>query len=143
MPTRPPPEKPEAPKTGGLPREARIRRRANFVQAQKGADFRVRAPAFLIVVTVRTDGDARIGLVATKKLGCAVERNRAKRRVRALFRAGARALPVDLIVILHADVLEAPFDALEQQWSRAMREVQSRASALWRKRSTGLAPPGN
>lgn len=124
-----------------LPRSERVRARADFVQAQRSADLKVRAHAFLIAVVVRPELPlARLGLVATKKLGGAVERNRAKRRVRALFRNGERpALPMDLIVILHADVLTAPFEELERQWARAMREVISRA----RKRPAGVARPAN
>ncbi len=127
--------------TVGLSREARVRRRSDFVRAQKGSDFRVRAPAFLIAVLVRDRGDARLGLIASKKLGGAVERNRAKRRVRALFRSGPRGFAVDLIVILHADVLTTAHDELERQWARAVREVQSRALAHGRKRAAGLARP--
>lgn len=111
---------------GALPPSARVRRRGEFLQAQKSADFRVRAPAFLIAVVVREEGPTRLGLVATKKLGGAVERNRAKRRLRALFREGQRPKSVDLVVIPHAEVLTLAFAELEAQWVRAMRDVSSR-----------------
>lgn len=111
---------------GALPPSARVRKRGEFLQAQKSADFRVRAPAFLVAVVVRQEGPTRLGLVATKKLGGAVERNRAKRRLRALFREGERPKSVDLVVVPHADVLTLEFAELAKQWARAMRDVTSR-----------------
>lgn len=124
---------------GALPSAARVRARADFVQAQRSADFRVRAATFLIAVIVRDEGPTRLGLIATKKLGGAVERNRAKRRMRALFREGKRPACVDLVVIPHAGVLNEPFEELEQQWARAMREVDARAIQR-RKQRTSQRP---
>ena len=61
----------------------RIRRRADFLAASR-APWKARPT---LVVQCRDRGDAhpaRVGFTATKKVGNAVVRNRAKRRLRAL-----------------------------------------------------------
>ena len=63
----------------------RLRRRADFLAAAK-APWRARPT---VVVQRRARGDAgppRLGFTATRKVGNAVRRNRAKRRLRAAAR---------------------------------------------------------
>jgi ribonuclease P protein component len=97
----------------------------------------VRGGPFLIAVVLDADATvaARLGVVASKKVGNAVERNFAKRRLRELFRTGDRPSGLDVVVIAHVEVLTLPFDVLKAAWQRAMREVSSRA----RKRRADLA----
>ncbi|MCC5957255.1 MAG: ribonuclease P protein component [Natronohydrobacter sp.] len=68
---------------------ATLLRRADFLRAAKAR--RVPCPAFLLQARARDDAEAvrgaRIGYTCTKKLGNAVTRNRAKRRLRAVSRA--------------------------------------------------------
>nr|WP_232962677.1 ribonuclease P protein component [Paracoccus tegillarcae] len=62
-----------------------LRKRADFLAAAKGR--RQGMPGFLLQARARDDqGGARIGYTCSKKLGNAVLRNRAKRRLRALAR---------------------------------------------------------
>lgn len=63
----------------------------------------------------------RYGLVAGRKIGGAVERNRVKRRLRhAIHEAGLRA-GNDYVVLASREVLEAPYDALVR-WIRQADE---------------------
>ncbi|MEK6542077.1 MAG: ribonuclease P protein component, partial [Pseudomonadota bacterium] len=61
-------------------------RRPQFLAANAGV--RVPMPAFVLLARPRGDDDAAtgFGITATKRLGGAVERNRVKRRFRALIR---------------------------------------------------------
>ena len=59
-------------------------------------------------------GPARLGIAATRKMGAAVERNRAKRLVRELFRHNKPALAVDVVVVPRREILEARYDRLDQ-----------------------------
>ena len=72
----------------------RLRKRADFVAAASG----IKIPAATYVLQARERGDAgpvRIGFTVSKKVGNAPERNRVRRRLRAIVRhsatGGARA----------------------------------------------------
>lgn len=69
------------------PAPATIAHRADFLRAAAAA--RAPMPGFLLQARDRGDGDPaiRAGFTCSKKVGNAVVRNRAKRRLRALARA--------------------------------------------------------
>jgi ribonuclease P protein component len=106
-----------------------IRQRKVFVDANTQAKKWV-TPAFIVQLTpVSADNTKNIpfslGFTATKKLGGAVIRNRAKRRMRALVQ---RKLTVfegysGLILIARPPVLTLPFTTLEKDFSWAMKRI--------------------
>ena len=55
----------------------------------------------------------RLGIAATRKLGGAVERNRAKRLIREVFRRNKLAPGFDIVVIPKRELLDASLTALE------------------------------
>ena len=76
--------------------------------------MRRRSGAITAVVAKGNDGPPTVGFVAGKKLGSAVARNRAKRRMRAA--ASCSRLKPDTVYVLVADrgVLTADFSRLVQ-----------------------------
>ena len=73
----------------------------------------------------------RFGIIASRKLGGAVVRNRAKRRLRAIFRQvrlerdGKSATPaLDLVAIPRRELLTASFDLLTADFQTAMRRLR-------------------
>jgi ribonuclease P protein component len=63
----------------------RLRQRADFIAAAKGP--RMARPAFVVQARSRDDdGPVRVGFTVTKKVGTATERNRIRRRLRALVK---------------------------------------------------------
>jgi ribonuclease P protein component len=63
----------------------RLRQRADFLAVADGA--RANGPAFVLQRRERQDqGPIRVGFTVTKKQGTATERNRIRRRLRALVR---------------------------------------------------------
>ena len=58
----------------------------------------------------------RLGIAATKKLGGAVQRNRAKRLIREVFRRNNIASGYDVVVIPKRELLHAGLTALEADY---------------------------
>ncbi|HEY8370081.1 MAG TPA: ribonuclease P protein component [Thermodesulfobacteriota bacterium] len=84
----------------GFPKSARLRTRADYDRASRGATS-ITTPHFKLVRGRGPGGGARLGLIVPRKIGGAVVRNRVKRRLREWFRALRPELPegLDLIVI--------------------------------------------
>jgi ribonuclease P protein component len=75
----------------------------------------------------RPPGYCRLGIVVTRKVGSAVERNRIKRRIREVFRGVAQRLPTaDLIVVSTRECLDAPVEELEKDLLRAASKLVRR-----------------
>lgn len=92
-----------------------IRRRAEFEQAyQEGLKINGR----YMLVFLRPSGLAspRLGIAATRKIGGAVVRNLAKRRVRELFRHHKPSTVLDVVVVPRRELVNAPFASLEAEF---------------------------
>ena len=88
-----------------LPPARRIRRRGEF-QRVFDAGRRAHGRYLTILAAPAPGADSRIGIVASKKLGGAVVRNRAKRLIREMFRTEACPNAAsDLVVIPKPTVL--------------------------------------
>jgi ribonuclease P protein component len=59
---------------------------------------------------------SRLGIAATRKLGGAVERNRAKRLVRELFRLNPAPPGYDIVVVPRRALFDATFRNLEAEY---------------------------
>src|SRR2546423_4608817 len=95
--------------------EERIRRRADFQQAyEHGA--RVHGRYSTLFILPNTHGVGRLGIAATKKLGGAVQRNRAKRLIREVFRHNKIAPGLDVVVVPRREMLEATLTAIEADY---------------------------
>ena len=85
----------------------------------------------------------RFGVAATRKLGSAVERNRAKRLAREIFRRHRLAAGLDIIVVPRREMLDAPFVSLEADYVAALdRRDRERSRPQARdSRRRGARPP--
>ena len=63
---------------------------------------------------------ARLGIIATRRLGGSVRRNRAKRRARELFRHRKGLPGVDIVALLRPEFPDAPFAALDDDYRRTL-----------------------
>ncbi|HEY7452261.1 MAG TPA: ribonuclease P protein component [Candidatus Limnocylindria bacterium] len=96
-----------------MPAYPTLRRRADFEAVAKSRA--VSATRLLVLRTRRTNGPiTRIGLATPASLGGAVERNRVRRRLRALVRAryGEMGAGWDLLVITKPEARSATFAEL-------------------------------
>ena len=92
-----------------------IRRRAEFQQVyEQGARIRGRFSTLFLLPNKLSIG--RLGIAATRKLGGAVQRNRAKRLIREVFRRNKLADGFDVVVVPKRDLLDASLTALEAEY---------------------------
>jgi ribonuclease P protein component len=104
-------------------------RRSEFLRANAG--IRAPMPGFILILHPLDDAaaSAGFGITATKKLGGAVVRNRAKRRLRALVRDvfPRHALPGhDHVLIARADSLSLPYAQLRTDLCKALSKGRKR-----------------
>jgi ribonuclease P protein component len=100
----------------------RIKTRAEFQQIyQKGARVHGRYSTVFVLANQRPIG--RLGIAATKKLGGAVERNKAKRLIREVFRRNKVAPGFDVVVIPKRELLETSLTALETDYRNTLERT--------------------
>jgi ribonuclease P protein component len=103
----------------------RLRQRADFVAAAKGP--RMARPAFVVQARCRDDdGPVRVGFTVTKKVGTATERNRIRRRLRALV----KRLDVISMRPHHDYVLVGRRAALDRGFDVMLDDLRSALSRL-------------
>lgn len=111
----------------GFSRAQRVRRRGEFQHVFETGS-RVSSRYFTLLMAPGAGAVARLGIVASRKLGDAVRRNRAKRLIRELFRHLENPPPVDLVVIPRRELFDAPFSDLERDFRAVFRRGASRLS---------------
>ena len=102
--------------TERLSRQERVRRRPEFEQAYEHG-VRLSGRFMTLFVTPNGGTRCRFGVAATRKLGSAVVRNRAKRLARELFRKHKPTAGLDLILVPRREMLDAPFSSLEADYA--------------------------
>jgi ribonuclease P protein component len=123
--------------TAGL---VRLKTRADFVRVAAGRSRAVR-PAFIVQAAPHPAADdsgesVRVGFTASRKVGNAVVRNRAKRRLRAI---AAEVLPrqgrpgTDYVIVARATSSERPYAELVADLEGALRQIE--------RHKTGGRPP--
>ena len=130
----------------------RLKRRADFLRAAKGQRFHtdamtVQATVQAAVKATGRDGDpgVRIGFTLTRKVGNAVVRNRARRRLKEAVRLSPD-LPVvanhDYVIIGRIEAVRRRFDPLKRDLARAIRGVheQHPRTTETRPKRTGPEP---
>ena len=112
-----------------LGKEGRLRRRREFLEVQ-GRGRRIDAGVLLVLALDTGKGRPRIGITVSKKVGNAVERNRARRWIREAWRSVAVGFPaLDLVVVARRAVLEAGFSGVVGALSSARRALVATGSA--------------
>lgn len=125
-----------------------LKKRAEFLRLRGGA--RCATPSFVLETRPREaiEGKAakapalapipavaRFGFTVTKQMGGAVERNRIKRRLKAIAAdLASRAHPNhDYVVIARKQALDMPFEALRKDFERALTRVHQPGAGARRK----------
>jgi ribonuclease P protein component len=109
---------------------ARLRSRREFTAVQEKGR-RVATRHLTLLAMPNTLGRDRLGIIASRRLGGAVARNRAKRRLREIFRrreerspeASGRAL--DLVAIPRRELNAAPFAMIQSEFLAALGRLRT------------------
>ena len=108
----------------------RLKKRSDYLHIAK-AGKRVVTPAFILQVYSRNAEDpARVGFTASRKVGGAVERNRAKRRLRALARQFLTPLAckaTDYVLIARQEALRRPYALMAEDLEKALATLNKNA----------------
>ncbi len=106
-----------------------MRKRRDFLAANSGV--RVVTPSFILLVKPEASPEARAGFTVSRKVGNAVARNRARRRLREAARLVLPEIAVphaDHVFIARAGDAEIPFAALLADMRHAMDTAGRKAS---------------
>jgi ribonuclease P protein component len=109
----------------GLAPAERVRRRPEFERAY-AAGRRLHGRYLTLFVVPNGLAYSRLGVAATRKLGSAVQRNRAKRLAREIFRRNKLTSGLDIIVVARREMLDASFSTLEADYLAALRKHDPR-----------------
>ena len=114
--------------TDELPIE-HLKKRSEFLAVSKTGSKWI-TPAFIIQIYKRSpEGPCRFGITASRKVGGAVDRNRAKRRLRALIRDALPALGLpgtDYVFIARQEILKRDFAVMREELKRALKKLSQK-----------------
>src|SRR5438046_5031919 len=111
-----------------FPKHRRLTHSAEFDQVKHSGSTRGGKLLMLNFAPVESSVPCRVGLIASRRIGGAVARNRVRRRLREIVRRHQHDLREDFWIVLVArrDAADANYRALEHEWLR----LAKRASIL-------------
>jgi ribonuclease P protein component len=107
-----------------LPRAQRVRRTRDFAAVR--ATGSTQSGRHLLIAILETEGaQARFGFTVTKKLGCAVVRNKVRRRLAGIAAEFAPAIlkAALIITIPRYPAVKAEFPVLRAEWEKLARRA--------------------
>ncbi len=117
-------ERPEGSSVG------RLKRRADFLRVA-AVRRKWAAPGLILQVAAQpepAEESVRVGFTASRKVGNAVKRNRARRRLKALVREmiATGANPgLDLVLIARPATVDRPFDELRRDLQQSLQRTKA------------------
>lgn len=118
----------------GIPASQRLRKQSEFHQVRR-SEHRIHCGPFVIQCDLPSADAAasedlpRLGVIASRRVGNAVKRNRGKRLVREIFRKNAARLPRGgrLVVVLRSGYDRYDFADLEAHFVKACERIPRKA----------------
>jgi ribonuclease P protein component len=119
---------------GRFPSRSRVRKRVEFLKIQDSG-LRVSTPRFVLILSASAAPHAReprLGITASRRVGNAVVRSRAKRLIREAFRATRELWPagIDLVVIVKRATGESKLDSVIAEFVSAKPQIDKRLRTL-------------
>ena len=84
-------------------------------------------PTMVVYIGKGRRNEKRLGITVSKKIGCAVVRNKAKRRVRQLFCGEYARLKasIDICVVVRTRLIDCDYAKLEADFVSALQELDA------------------
>lgn len=106
-----------------FPGSVRLKKRAEFLRLAN-TPYKIGRKGFLVVWEYNSMATARLGVTVSKKVGCAVVRNRVKRYVREIFRHKRAMLPhVDLVVIARREAAVMDYFSVQRELEAVITSI--------------------
>ena len=118
--------------TGHSRKVGRLKKRSEFLAVAAASNRRCAMPG-LVLQARPAQGEAepavRIGYTATKKIGNAVARNRARRRLKAaahdvLYRGEGEPRPSELVLVARQGTIDRPYGELVSDLKTALKRLE-------------------
>ena len=109
-----------------FPKTDRILKRSEFRRVYD-AGRKLHSRFFTAFVLDRDDGDLRVGLTVTRKVGPSVERNRCRRLLREAFRkqhAVADGAGADIVLNAKSDLVRATYADVEAEMVKLLTRIR-------------------
>ncbi|MFA7234128.1 MAG: ribonuclease P protein component [Terrimicrobiaceae bacterium] len=121
MPATPPPER----KRLRFPREARLREGREFSQVRERGRVVQGRLLRLALLCLENGAMAKAGIIASRRVGGAVARNKVRRRLRELIRVSRPDFPVGTLIVAIAKPASAiaSFEELRGEWLLLARRL--------------------
>lgn len=123
--------------------DERIRKRTDYLRIQQ-AGHRVVSPGFVFMLRRSAPSRGpRLGITASRRVGNAVERNRAKRLVREAFRTVRTTWPagMDVVVIVRQALGNTKLGAVVAEWQAARGRIVRRFEQMPEAERLSLVEP--
>lgn len=116
----------------GIPASQRLRKPSEFSEV-RSLGRRVQCGPFIMQIHTELEGGQqppKLGVVASRRVGNAVKRNRGKRLMREIFRLNRSALPTGarIVIILRAGFDRHDFSDLSARFLKACGTTQANLS---------------
>jgi ribonuclease P protein component len=116
--------------TQRFPRDLRLRKTYEFRLVKKnGKRFKDHFFWMQLMKTGQSVDRPKLGIIASRRFGCAVLRNRAKRIIREAFRKNQSSFlqGFDLVVLPRRAMFKASFASFEDRFIRAIEKISAQS----------------
>ena len=108
-------------------KDERLLARSDFKKVMKEGRKKVVDRTCTLFFLPNSLGHKRLGIIASRKVGNAVARNRGKRKIREIFRRHKNLgeQDMDIVVISSSKLVRTPYAILEQKLTQTLQAVRS------------------